>query len=180
MQKTLKNTCAGKFGKWVAVKPIHCHQRLLKNTLVTKVRVTSQDKTNAEAIFKFNPKELPFFFDHEIDHLPGMLETNALRQATLAMAHLLYDVPLNFVARMEWLNIRIINYGELNSLTIGKSRLLEFSRSRHKITLTIDGLMMQGKCPIMRATGKLIMLSPALARKTRYKKITEKDIKENG
>lgn len=164
-----KTDFLAKIGKWIPVKPIHCHQRLLRNTLITKVRFTSLGKTNAETILKFIPKELPFFFDHNIDHLPGMLEANAMRQATLAMAHLLYGVPINFVALMDYLNVRMINYGELNTPTVFKSRLLNSCRSRHKIVLTFEGLIMQKNIVIMRASGKLIMLSPALGAKTRYK-----------
>ena len=165
-----------KLGEWITAEPVHCHQRLLENTLVSKVRFTSEDKVSAEISFKFIPQELPFFFDHDIDHLPGMLEINAMRQATLAMAHLLYDVPLDFVALLDWMDIRLFNYGELNIPTTAKSKLLGSSRSRHKITLTLDGLMVQGAVPIMRATGKLVMLSCALARKTRHKKLTQEQI----
>lgn len=164
-----KADCPTKAGRWITVKPIHCHQRLLRNTLITKLRCISLDKTKAEVIFKFIPKELPFFFDHDIDHLPGMLEANAMRQSTLAMAHLLYGVPVGFIALMDWLNVRMINYGELNTPTILKSRLLESYRSNHKITLTFEGLMIQKNIPIMLASGKLIMLSPALGAKTRHK-----------
>ncbi len=170
-----------KSGEWISVKPVHCHQRLPENTLVDKLRYISEDKVSAETVFKFIPQELPFFFDHEIDHLPGMLEVNAMRQGTLALAHLVYGVPMDFVALLDWMNIKLFNYGELATPTMATSKLLESSISKNKITLTLDGLMLQGDFPIMRAVGKLVMLSPALAEKIRHKKISleeaEKQIK---
>ncbi len=156
--------------KWITVNPAHCHQRFLKNTLVNKIRCVSEDKIFAEIAFRFIPQELPFFFDHHIDHLPGMLTVNAMRQGSLALAHLLYGIPMDFIAILDWMNIKSFNYGELGKPTIAKSKLLECIRNRHKITLILDGIMMQGDYPIMKATGKLIMLSPHLAHKIRHKK----------
>jgi hypothetical protein len=156
--------------KWITIKPVHCHQRFSQNTLVSMIRPVSEDKVFAEIAFKFNPRELPFFFDHPIDHLPGMLTVNAMRQCTLALAHLLYDVPMDFIALLDWMNIKSFNYGELRAPTIAKSKLLKCTRNKHKITLILDGIMMQGDYPIMKATGRLIMLSPSLACKIRQKK----------
>ncbi len=167
-------------GEWIDAVPIHCHQRLLKNTLVTKVRYVSEDKIFAEAMFKFIPKELRFFFDHEIDHLPGMLEVNAMRQGTLALAHLIYGVPMDFVALLDWMDIKLFNYGELNTPTKAKSKLLASFTSKNKITLRLEDLMMQGEFPIMRSTGKLIMLSPSLAKKIRHKKLTMGEVEGKG
>jgi len=165
-----------KRGKWIDVGPVHCHQRLLENTLVAKVRYVSEDKVFAEVMFKFIPRELRFFFDHEIDHLPGMLEVNAMRQGTLALAHLIYGVPMDFIALLDWMDIEVFNYGELGTPTKAKSKLLDYFSSKNKFTLTLEGLMTQGEFPIMKSTGKLIMLSASLAKKIRHKKLKMKEI----
>ena len=94
---------------WIQVEPIHCHKCMPENTLVEKVRIASDDNKKCEAIMKFNPDELKFFYDHEIDHLPGMLEICAIRQCALAVGHLIYGIPLNYEAVLGWLNIEFDN-----------------------------------------------------------------------
>ena len=77
---------------WLSVEPTHCHQRWINNTLVEKVRFVFDKKNHFEILHRFVPEALPFFFfDHEIDHLPGMLEISAARQGAVAVSHLLYD-----------------------------------------------------------------------------------------
>lgn len=159
-----------KRNEWIEVKPIHCHKRLRENTLVEKVRAVSEDKTATEVLHRFIPQELNFFFDHEIDHLPGMLEACAIRQACLAVAHLIYRVPIDYVAMMEFLNIKFYNYGELNIPVHTKGKLISISRNKNKIIIDLEGLMIQDTYPLLKAEGRLIAFSPALAAKTRHKK----------
>jgi hypothetical protein len=161
-----------KLGEWVEVKPSHCHQRLPENTLVSKLRIMSKDKADGELLMKFEPEKLIFFFDHEIDHLPGMLEASALRQCALALAHLVYDVPMDYIVILDWINIKLYNYGELNTETIVKSKLIDIKKEKNRITIVLEGLMMQKGYPIMRMKGALIAFTPQFAAKIRHRKIT--------
>ena len=43
---------------WLDVEPVHCHQRIAKNTLVSKLRAVSADKAEYELLMKFNPLNL--------------------------------------------------------------------------------------------------------------------------
>ena len=170
-----KNIISGdnhlKINEWVDVEPIHCHARLPQNTLVTKVRYISEDRVSTEVLHKVNPKELIFFFDHPIDHLPGMLMASAIRQACLAVSHLIYEVPLDFVEVIDWMNLRFLNYGGLDKQTWTKGKLLGLKKSSGKIEITIEGTMWQEDYPIFKAKGKMICFSPRLAEKIRHKKI---------
>jgi len=159
-----------KVNKWIKVKPIHCHQRLLKNTLVSKVRVISKDGVFTEVLFKFVPSELNFFFDHKIDHLPGMLEICAMRQASLALAHLIYGVPMNFITILDFLDVKMYNYGELNKKTFGIGKILNISRNPYRITIDFEGIMIQKNYVVMKMKGRLITLHPVIAKKFRYVK----------
>ena len=162
--------------KWISVDPIHCHQRLPKNTLVDKLRILSDDKSECELLLKIKPKELDFFFDHEIDHIPGMVEVNALRQSALALAHLVYDVPMNYVAVIDWLDVQLYSFGELNIETIANIRLAEKKQAVNRMEFVLDGLLLQGSNLLMRMKGKLIAFSPEFAKKIRYKKATVNDV----
>lgn len=157
-------------GGWLDVLPIHCHKRLPKNTLVSKLRAVSEDKTRAEVLMKFEKEKLEFFFDHEIDHLPGMLEVCGLRQCALSLGHLLYDVPMGHAVILDWINIKLHNYGELNVETIVKSVLVSIHREKHRIALVLEGTMMQGDFPVITMRGKMYAFSPAFFLKLRHKK----------
>lgn len=156
--------------QWIAVKPIHCHQRQVENTLITKLRVLTEGRLMIEAVCKIKPEELKFFFDHHIDHIPGMVQVNTFRQAALAFAHIVYGAPMDYVALLDWLGVRLLNYGELGVPTMLRFKLIGAKKTSHRLELTWDGLLIQKDCPIMSAKGKCVMLSPLLGQETRYRK----------
>lgn len=160
-----------KIDTWIQVDPIHCHQRDEKNKLVDKVRRCSADGRIAEVKFKFIPKDLWFFFDHEIDHLPGMLEINGMRQLSLAVAHLIYNVPMDYVALLGWLKVMFYSYGDLKTDTLATVHLIKEKQSRFKKEYVMSGVMRQDNKKLIRMDGKLIMMHPALANKVRDMKI---------
>lgn len=138
--------------------------------MITHVRVISRDRTLTELRCKFKPRELKFFYDHEIDHLPGMLEACAMRQAALALAHLVYETPMDYVALLDWMTIRLFNYGELETQTIARFKLRDLKQTPHRKELQLEGLMIQGDYPVMGVEGTCVMLSPELGRSVRHRK----------
>lgn len=156
-------------GEWMQVEPRHCHQRLVENTLVEAVQNRSVDGRQTAARFRFVPEELPFFFDHAIDHLPGMLEINALRQMSLALAHVVYRVPMTWVAILGWLKVEFFSYGELAVPTVADVDLVDSRLSNFKKDYVLSGLMRQGDTHLMRMDGQLIMMHPRLAQRVRRK-----------
>jgi DNA-binding Lrp family transcriptional regulator len=157
-------------GEWIEVEPVHCHKRLPGNTLVERLRVVSEDKSRCELLMKFDPDELRFFFDHEIDHLPGMLQVCSLRQAVLALAHLVYDLPMDYMTVMDWTENRCLNFAELGVETRTLSTLCNLDRSRGRMELVLEFTMLQGELPTMRARGKMTAFAPRLAAKVRATK----------
>lgn len=162
--------------KWVEVRPIHCHKRLEENTLVRRLCIKSEDKRYCEILIEFNPEKLRFFFDHEIDHLPGMLEVCAFRQCSLALAHLVYLVPQDYVTLLEGFKVDLYNYGELDERIIVQSTLIGRKDAKNKITLEMEGLMVQNGYPVARMVGKLVALSPSFASKIRTRKFHTKEV----
>ncbi len=154
----------------IDVEPIHCHQRLDRNTLVRGLRIISDDGTECETLGKFDHRTLDFFFDHEIDHLPGMLEVCGMRQAALALAHLAHGVPMDYVVSMEWLDIRFLNYGDLDTETRILSQLNSRSEMGGRIELVLEGVMLQGDVPLVEMKGNLIAVRPDIAARLRHRK----------
>ncbi|MDA9101046.1 hypothetical protein N9K06_00070 [Omnitrophica bacterium] len=163
-------------GKWIKAEPIHCHQRLEKNQLIEKVRACSEDGKSLEVKFRFNPDELEFFFDHAIDHLPGMLEVNGMRQLSLALAHLIYRIPMNYIALLGWLKVQFYSYGALRKDTFANVRLMDHDAlTQFRKVFVFRGIMHQGETKLMRMDGELIMMHPVLAEKVRLMKISTGD-----
>jgi len=157
---------------WVLVDPVHCHQRDERNKLIEKVRSLSPDGKRVQAKFKFIPEDLWFFFDHKIDHLPGMLEINGLRQLSLAMAHLIYKVPMGWIALLDWLKTTFYSYGDLSVDTYARAELLHETITKLKCEYVLTAVMHQGDKKLMRMHGKLIMLHPALEKRVRNMKVS--------
>jgi len=170
MDTVLNNIKEKKIMEWIDVQPFHCHKRLDENTLVTKLRVLSDDKIHSELLMKFNHEELKFFFDHPIDHLPGMLEACGLRQCALALAHLVYDVPMDYMMVLDWIHIKLYNFGELNTRTIVKSKLIDIKHEKNRFSIILEGLMVQNDYPVMRMRGTLFAFSPNFGNRIRNKK----------
>lgn len=160
---------------WIDVAPIHCHQRDIANQLVNSVRPLSADGREVEAKLKFVPEQLPFFFDHRIDHLPGMLETNALRQLALASAHLVFRAPMDYVALAGWFKIKFYSYGELDTETRARLTLVDTKHTQFRQEYVVSMIMHQGDTKIMRFDGLLIMMHPKLAHRMRHLKIRMDD-----
>jgi hypothetical protein len=57
----------------------------------------------------------PFFFDHPLDHVPGLLLIEGTRQAGTAISHLFYDVPFDLSFILNWLEVHFTNFAELTS-----------------------------------------------------------------
>lgn len=169
----IKNLPTLKLNEWIRVDPVHCHQRLPQNTLISHIRVVSTDRVWTESLCKFKIEELDFFFDHEIDHLPGMLLVNAFRQDALVLAHVVYGAPMNFVALLHWMDIKIFNYGELNTPTIVRYKLVSFKKTLNRMELVLEGLIIQEDYPVMGVKGKCVMLSPKLGVEIRHTKRKE-------
>jgi len=99
-----------------------------------------------------------------------MLMICGMRQSALALAHLIYGVPQEFVAMIKWLEIRFINYAELDTETRVLSRLIDISEVNGRFELVLDGVMMQGDIPVLQMKGSLLALRPDLAKKIRQRK----------
>lgn len=153
--------------EWIPIHPIHCHQRLEKNQLVEKVRLLSEDGRRIAGVFNLDPSQLDFFFDHEIDHLPGMLLVNAVRQFVLAASHAIYNVPIEYIALLDWMKVKFCAYGELHTETTVEATVVDYHDTTRKKTFVFDGVILQGDRLLMRLNGRMVMLHPRLGGKVR-------------
>ncbi len=160
--------------QWIEVKPIHCHQRKSENSLINKLRVCSKNKT--ELLLKFIPIELPFFFDHEIDHLPGMLEVCSLRQSALAVGHLVYDIPMDCMMVLDWIDVKLYCFSELNTATTAELELISIYKDKNKTEIVLEGLLIQENNVLMKMRGKMFAFSPKISNRIRHIKVARNEV----
>lgn len=86
----------------------------------------------------------PFFFEHEYDHVPGLLMIEAGRQIGTAIAHLHYNVTFNTVFILNEMNIRFFLYTEISMPLFVKSMVRnKLIRKGKLIQMEHDGYFMQ-------------------------------------
>ena len=54
----------------------------------------------------------PFFFEHPLDHIPGMMFVEAGRQAGIACSHLFLEIPFGTQFISKGCNVRFVDFGE--------------------------------------------------------------------
>ncbi|WP_338861454.1 AfsA-related hotdog domain-containing protein [Mycetohabitans rhizoxinica] len=57
----------------------------------------------------------PFFFEHEIDHVPGLMLVEATRQVGTAISHLFYEVPFGVAFVLDEFNVSYAHFAELSA-----------------------------------------------------------------
>jgi hypothetical protein len=85
-----------------------------------------------------------FFFEHEYDHIPGLLMVEAGRQIGTAIAHLFYQVSFDTVFILNEMNIRFFKYVELAKPLFIKSTVRnKLIRKGKLIAMEHDGYFIQ-------------------------------------
>jgi len=70
----------------------YVHKAEKENVVISNIRRVDDSGNN---IFECNlvfDHDLPFFFEHYIDHVPGLLLIEAARQMKTAVSHIYYDI----------------------------------------------------------------------------------------
>lgn len=83
------------------------HKNIETNSLVGRIEKvdSAPDTYISQAIVS---TEHPFFFEHEVDHIPGLFIIEYARQVSMACSHLFLDVPLSSVFIMDRLDTQFI------------------------------------------------------------------------
>jgi len=87
------------------------HKYKDENVFIGDVYKTAEDTFECEMVFD---DEHNFFFEHRIDHVPGLLMLESTRQMGTAISHLFYDVDYNYNFIIDYSNIKFTNFTELN------------------------------------------------------------------
>jgi hypothetical protein len=67
----------------------------------------------------------PFFFEHPLDHVPGLMLIESTRQVGTAISHRFYDVSFDLSFILNWLEVRFTNFAELTSPVVVQMTITE-------------------------------------------------------
>jgi A-factor biosynthesis hotdog protein len=95
------------------------HKYRDENVFVSRIEPVGDGHADTFALqFAIDPRH-SFFFEHPLDHVPGLMMVEAARQGITALCHLFYGVPLGAVFILQGLNIDFTTFAELDQPLFG-------------------------------------------------------------
>jgi hypothetical protein len=109
-----------------------------------------------------------FFFDHPLDHAPGLLLIEAARQFGVLVAHEHYGVPMDYSFVLRSFHIQFDRYAELDAPIFIVGRTADRKEGRGGLSrMTFAGEFVQRGRRIGTMTGAWRMVSPAVLARLR-------------
>lgn len=112
------------------------HKAELRNVFVERVDQVLPSRDGHERFlvtFVIEPDH-PFFFEHPIDHAPGLMLVEGLRQACTAISHLFYGVPFGLAFILDSLDVKFARFAELSSPVCASITMTEKHYRRERLT----------------------------------------------
>jgi hypothetical protein len=91
------------------------HKSRPENVAVARIDRFDPDRPDHCLAEIFVDSTHPYFFEHEIDHVPALLLIEAVRQAGVAAAHQFLGVPLDAAMIVDELKVGFQHYAELDT-----------------------------------------------------------------
>ena len=109
-----------------------------------------------------------FFFEHPVDHIPGLLLVEAARQFGIAVAHIYYSVPSSYGFILRRFDIQFEGFASLDEPTFMIGVTTDRAERRGVLTqMTFDGGFVQRGRRLGRMTGVWRMAPAAVLAKLR-------------
>lgn len=120
------------------------HKAKEQNNFVSRIALIESGDADAYVSQIAVDRHHPYFFEHEYDHVPGLLLVESGRQIGTAIGHLFYEVPFETVFILNEMNIRFFKYVELTKPLFVKSMVRNKLVRRGKlIQMEHDGYFVQ-------------------------------------
>jgi hypothetical protein len=145
----------------------YVHKIVERNILLGRVvrRPGAEEWYDAEMV---HDTSHPFFFEHQLDHVPAMMLVEAGRQLGIAISHLFLGVPMTFLFATRSFDIEFTDFAELDSpVTIAARVTDKRYRHGHLFQLRLDGYFSQRDQRLGTMGGNWAMLPPALWKRYR-------------
>ncbi len=139
-----------------------------KNNFVSRIEQVSQGDMDVFISQVGVDRKHPFFFEHEYDHIPGLLMVEAGRQIGTAIAHLFYKVEFGVVFILNEMNVRFFKYVELYKPLFVRSMVRnKLERKGKLIQMNHDGVFLQDGHEVAYMGGTWQMYDPKIIERFR-------------
>ena len=147
-------------------KLVHKHQ--LENVFVSRFQQVDEENPDHIAGQLYLDSAHPFFFEHPLDHYPGLMLVEAGRQFGTAVAHEMYDVPLDAIFTLNGVTVEFSNFAELDVPVFVNSEVTEKQYKRGALVgMLYSGHFIQNEKPVGFMSGRWIMYSKRVMERMR-------------
>lgn len=144
------------------------HKHRLENVFVSRFERVSDEHPDHIVGQLYLDSRHPFFFEHPLDHYPGLMLVEAGRQFGTAVAHVLYDVPLEAIFTLNGVTVEFNNFAELDVPVFVNSEVSEKQYKRGALVgMLYSGHFIQNEKPVGFMSGRWIMYSKKVMERMR-------------
>jgi A-factor biosynthesis hotdog protein len=133
---------------------VHKHRE--ENVFVSRIEQIARGEEEDNFMVQFYlDRDHPFFFEHPLDHYPGLMLLEAARQAATALTHLFYGVPLDSIYIMQGLAVDFTAFAELDEPVFGLNKVSDKKFRQGQLTgMFSEGVFIQRSKPIGTMSGR--------------------------
>lgn len=132
---------------------VHKHRQ--ENVFVARSEPVGEEGSGHFIGQLFFPTDHVFFFEHPLDHVPGLMMIEAGRQFGNVVAHRYYDVPHDTIFILNGIEVEFSKFAELDKPVFVNSKVSDTQFKRGRLTaMTYGGHFVQDLEPIGSMTGR--------------------------
>lgn len=137
------------------------HKTQVSNVLLARVERLDPQDGNTHLARMLVDANHAFFFEHAIDHIPGLMFVEAARQLAVAVAHLDFHVPFGSPFVLNDLSARFVSFAELDSPTFILSTVADVKLKRDRLVeMSTAATFVQDETVLGVITGRATVLPP--------------------
>lgn len=131
------------------------HKHHQENSFLSQVERVSDEQPDEFVGQLALSDDHPFFFEHPVDHYPGLMMVEAGRQLGTAVAHIFYGVPRECVFVLNGMTVDFTTFAELGTPVYVNSTVSEKKYKRDMlIGMFYEGHFIQNEAEIGFMSGR--------------------------
>jgi hypothetical protein len=141
------------------------HKHYLNNVVITHPIVLNE-KNNLFRTKIVIPFDNKFFFDHQYNHVPGMLIIEAGRQVGTAISHIYFNAPMDFFFILHNMESQFTNYISINT-PVYIDVLITSLNTKNNIPkqISAQGIVHQNQSEVAKLFSSWTMVSPKVKKR---------------
>ena len=144
------------------------HKRHDENVFVSRLQLVLEGEEDVFAAQLLLDPGHAFFFEHPLDHIPGLMLVEAARQAATAASHLYYGVPADSVFVLRDMAVDFAVFAELDQPTFVLSHVCERQVRNGLLTgMFCKGAFIQNDKQIGFMSGRWMIMDRKVAERMR-------------